>query len=106
MGPGAGSNGGTVKFTATEQKLDGSITVDSVSSLDLTLTESVFTGSINSEKAAGTLNVTLEEGATWTLDADSYITSLSGDTAGIDLNGHTLKIGKNLNLLGYNERRN
>lgn len=87
-----GSNGGTVKFTATEQKLDGSITVDEISSLDLTLVESVFTGSINAEKAAGTVNVTLEEGATWTLDGDSYITSLAGDTSGIDLNGHTLYV--------------
>ena len=87
-----GSNGGTVKFTATEQKLDGSITVDDISSLDLTLVESVFTGSINTEKAAGTVNVTLEEGAAWTLDGDSYITSLAGDTSGIDLNGHTLYV--------------
>ena len=87
-----GSNGGTVKFTATEQELDGSITVDDISSLDLTLVESVFTGSINTEKAAGTVNVTLEEGATWTLDRDSYITSLAGDTSGIDLNGHTLYV--------------
>ena len=88
-----GKNGGTVTFTATDQTLEGSITVDEISSLDLQLKEeSSYVGSINASGAAGTVNVTLEEGTTWKLDGDSYITGLSGNTAGIDLNGHTLYV--------------
>ena len=92
----SGKNGGTVKFTATEQALSGGITVDTISSLDLALgDETVYEGSINADGAAGTVNVTLADGARWTLDGDSYISSLSGDTSGIDLNGHTLYVDGN-----------
>ena len=87
-----GSNGGSVTFTATDQTLSGSITVDSASSLTLKLSNSSYTGAINSDGAAGTVDVELSDGATWTLDGDCYVSSLSGDTAGIDLNGHTLYV--------------
>jgi len=64
----SGSNGGHVTLILDDQDITGSITMDSNSSVDLTM----------------------KNGSTWKLTADSYVTSLSGDTSGIDLNGHTL----------------
>ncbi len=87
-----GSNGGVVAFTASDQTLSGSITVDSSSSLSLKLSNSAYTGAINTDGAAGTVDVALSDNATWKLDGDSHVNSLSGDTSGIDLNGHTLYV--------------
>jgi len=85
-----GSNGGHCTFKASSQVLEGTIYVDSISSLSLDLTDgSSFTGSISSE---GTVSVSLDSSSTWTLTGDSYISSLSGDTSGIDLNGYTLYV--------------
>ena len=38
----------------------------------------------------GTVNVTLDDDCTWTLTADTYITSLTGDVSHIKANGHRL----------------
>ena len=84
-----GKNGGTCTFNAENQTLEGTITVDSISSLSLNLTGSTFTGAILSE---GTTDVTLNSGSKWILTGDSSVSSLSGDTSGIDLNGYTLLI--------------
>ena len=73
--------------------IDGDMLVDEVSNLNLYLTDgSVFTGSINPDGQAGEVYVSLTGGATWTLTADSYITSLTCDADSIDLNGHTLYV--------------
>lgn len=90
----SGSNGGSVDFSASSQELEGSITVDSISSLNLTLTNSSFTGSINSSGSAGSVYVSVPDGSTWTLTADSYITSLTCGTSSIDLNGYTLYVNR------------
>ncbi len=59
----SGSNGGDVTFTATDQEFEGSITVDDVSSLNMTLDgSSVYTGSINSDGTEGTVKVTVASG--------------------------------------------
>ena len=88
----SGSNGGHVTMTATDQKIDGNMLVDAVSSLDLTLAgSSAFTGAINPDGATGEVSVTVAKGATWTLTADSYVDSL--EVAGtINLNGHNLYV--------------
>jgi hypothetical protein len=88
----SGSNGGHVTLTATDQKIDGNMIVDDVSSLALTLTNgSAFTGAINPDGEAGEVNVTIASGATWTLTSDSYVDSL--DNAGtINTNGHALYV--------------
>lgn len=90
----AGSNGGKCTLTAANQTLTGDITVDAISTLDLTLQDSSsFTGSINNDQTtAAALKVTLEKGSTWKLTGDSYITEFSGDTSGLDTNGHTLYV--------------
>ena len=94
-----GSNGAQVEFTAADQTLEGDIIVDSISTLDLTLSGSnSFTGTINiTENADGgtavddNAVVTVEEGSTWTLTGDCTITSLTNNGT-IDFNGHTITL--------------
>ena len=86
---------------ASSQQLEGTILVGSDSELTLNLADgSTFTGSIsgNITNAAGktistetgAVNVTLGNDCTWMLTADTYITSLQGDTSRINTNGHRL----------------
>ena len=88
-----GSNGGHVTMTASQQTINGDMLVDEVSTLNLYLTKnSSFTGAVNPEGAAGEVYVEIEDGSTWTLTGDSYITSLSCGTGSINLNGHKLYV--------------
>ena len=84
-----GSNGGTCEMNVSDQALSGDITVDAISSLDLTLTNCDYTGAILSE---GETTLTLSENSTWTLTADSYLTEINGDLTQIKFNGFTLYI--------------
>ncbi len=89
----SGSNGGNVTLTTSRQTMEGSITVDSISSLDMTLSDSsTFTGAINTSGAAGEVNVTLDGTSTWTLTGDSYVTSFTGDLSQITSNGYQLYV--------------
>ena len=87
-----GRNGGRCTLNADNQTLTGSITVDSISALSVSMTESDFTGSINAEQEGGTVHVTMDENSTWTLTGDSYVTSFSGDLQRIDANGYHLYV--------------
>lgn len=88
-----GSNGGNVTFNAASQKLEGVITVDDISTLNMYLTDgSAFTGAINTDGDAGDVYVELDGNSIWTLTADSYITSLTCDADSINLNGHKLYV--------------
>ena len=95
----AGANGADVVFTADAQVLTGDITVDTISTLDMTLSNnSAFTGTINIvENAAGgqavdnNAVVTIEEGSTWSLTGDSVITSLNNQGT-IEYNGYTITL--------------
>lgn len=88
-----GSNGGHVTMAADAQAIDGDLLVDSVSSLNLYLTNgSVLTGAINPGGEEGDVYVELEEGSTWTLTGDSYITALTCSADAVDLNGYTLYV--------------
>ena len=84
-----GKNGGKCQFHAEDQKLAGSISVDSISSLEMDLKNSTYTGAITCE---GNISVTMDKTSTWTLTGDSSVSSLSGNTAGIILNGYTLTV--------------
>ncbi len=95
----AGSNGASAEVTVSNQTLEGSIIVDTISSLNLTLSEnSTFTGTINIvENQAGETAVsdnacvTIEAGSTWTLTGNCTITSL--DNYGtIEFNGYTITL--------------
>ena len=72
--------------------LAGEIVVDSISSLDLILNASQYTGAINSSGTAGTVAVSLDETSTWTLTGDSYITSFEGDLSNVNTNSYTLYV--------------
>ena len=93
--------GNKATLNASHQQLDGTILVGSDSELTLTLSDgSTFNGCIcgNITNAAGKIvstetgkvNVILGDDCTWTLTADTYITSLKGDTSRIKTNGHRL----------------
>ena len=91
-------------LNASHQQLEGTILVGSDSELTLNLADgSTFNGSVsgNITNAAGnsvstetgTVNVDLGDDCTWTLTADTYITSLKGDMSCIKANGHRLLVG-------------
>ncbi len=95
----SGSNGGKVNLKASNQAINGNMIVDSISTLNLYLSDnSTFTGAINPDGQSGNVYVELTNGSTWTLTADSYVSSLTCDANSINLNGHTLYI----NGVAYN----
>ena len=83
-----GSNGGDLTFNIIECNLNGNITVDEISSLNLTLNKTTFEGAINS---TGNTSVIINEGSTWTLTGDSYVTSLVNN-GNINYNGHSIYV--------------
>jgi hypothetical protein len=90
----AGSNGGIVTFDLSKQTLSGDIYVDSISTLDMNLSDSSsFSGAINADGTqAAALAVTIDSSSTWTLTADSYITEFNGSLDNVVTNGHTLYV--------------
>lgn len=95
----AGSNGAQAEVTASDQVLEGNILVDTISTLDLTLSDgSNFTGTIHitDNEAGGTAVsdnavVTIDEGCTWTLTGDCTISSLTNNGT-INFNGYTITL--------------
>ena len=76
----SGSNGGSVTINASSQDIDGTMLVDSVSTLTLNLSNnSNFNGAINTSVQTGTVKVVVGSGSTWTLTANSYISSLTNN---------------------------
>ncbi len=95
----AGSNGAQVTFTANKQTLKGNIRVDSISTLDMTLSgSSTFTGTINvvDNEDGGTAVsdnavITIEKGSTWNLTGNCVISSLTNNGT-INFNGYTITL--------------
>ena len=86
----SGKNGGIATVNLSNQEVSGNIVVDGVSGVTLSIKDgSSYTGAIQNK---GTAKVYLEAGSTWTLTGDSYVSSLDGDTSGINLNGHALYV--------------
>ena len=90
-------------LNAKAQQLSGVILVGSDSELTLSLTDgSTFTGAISGaitnargetvSSEVGTVHVTLDATSTWTLTADTYITSFDGDASRIVTNGFSLYV--------------
>ena len=89
----SGSNGGNATLNADSQTLSGSVTVDSISTLNLVMSNSSsFNGKINTSGQEGSVYVEVPEGCEWTLTGDSYISSLTCAAGSIDLNGHSLYV--------------
>ena len=93
----------TADLIADGQKLSGTILVGDNSTLTLTLQNgSSFVGSISGEIEnakgelvsgdVGTVNVILDETSTWTLTADTYISSFDGSLENVIYNGYTLYV--------------
>ena len=92
----SGKNGGTVTLNAKSQKIEGNILVDNISTLDLSLKNgSSYTGAINNENTAKTINITLDSSSSLTLTGDTYITSLNNEVSNnsnINFNGYKLYV--------------
>ncbi len=85
-----GGNGGNCVFDAVDQELSGNITVDNISALTLNLSNSRYTGAVNTAGQAGSISVSLDESSVWELTADSYLTDFSGPLASVRSNGYHL----------------
>lgn len=95
--------GNIAALNADDQELSGIIKVGDDSQLTLNLTNgSAFKGSVDGaitnakgtivSAEVGTVNVKLNSTSTWTLTADTYITSFDGDASNIVSNGYTLYV--------------
>ena len=95
--------GNTAVLKAKGQTLEGLMLVGDNATLTLELTEgSAFTGAVSGEitnakgsvvsTQAGTVHVSLDATSTWTLTADTYVTSFTGDASQVIANGYTLYV--------------
>ena len=95
--------GNRAVLKALGQQLSGAVKVGDNSSLTLELdADSGFIGRIDGQivnargetvsTQVGTVSVTLEEGAVWTLTGDSWISEFHGDPAAVTANGFTLYV--------------
>lgn len=95
----AGANGAQVECAADAQTLEGDIAVDSISTLNLVLTNgSTLTGTINiiENEQGGTAVennavITVDEGCTWTLTDNCTVSSLTNNGT-INFNGYTITL--------------
>lgn len=90
-----GGNGGNCHFTANGQTMGGTIFVDAISSLALSLENGTsFTGTLNPDGQAGVVNVTMDDTCPWTLTADAYVTSFIGKIDRVITNSFTLHVAQ------------
>jgi hypothetical protein len=95
----AGSNGAQVVVEAQNQELEGDIVVDTISTLDLSLSSgSSFTGTINIQdnEEGGTAVennavVSIAKGCSWKLSGNCTISTLNNEGT-IDFNGYTITL--------------
>lgn len=97
------TTGTTITSDADGQELSGNILVGSNSTLTLNLKNgSSFSGSIsgNITNAAGdvvstetgTVAISIDADSTWTLTADSYVTSIEGSMDNVNTKGYVLYV--------------
>ncbi len=91
-----GSNGGVVTLNMTNQKANGNIVVDSISTLTINMTDnSYYEGMINNENTAKSITLKLDKTSKIKLTGDTYITTLdNADTtnSNINFNGYKLYV--------------
>lgn len=97
----AGSNGATVKFTGIGQQLAGDVVADTISSVDLHLTEgTTWAGAASIEQNAADstsdapMTVNIDGSSQWTVTADSTVSSLNVAEGAkvVDADGKTVTI--------------
>lgn len=95
----AGSNGGHVKLEIARQVLEGNIVVDTISDVNVNITEnSTWKGAVhiipnkeNGEPYRTNADIFISEGSTWDLTEDSEVTTLT-NLGTINYNGHTITL--------------
>ena len=91
-----GSNVGNVTLIMTQQNAEGNIVIDSISTLDMTMSESsYYEGTINGSNEAKSITLKLDSTSKIKLTGDSYVTSLEDDDttySNIDFNGYKLYV--------------
>ena len=94
-----GSNGADCTFTAAEQQMNGDVIWDSISTLDLSLTEnSVLTGAVTDDEScageggSGSCRLTIDESSSWIVTGDSILTELVCAGTITDAAGNTVPI--------------
>jgi len=75
----SGSNGGQVTLNLKNQEIKGDLIVDKISTLNLVMINSTFTGAINNGKTASKLNINLDKNSKIILTKNSYYTSLTNE---------------------------
>lgn len=88
-----GSNGGNLTLNATNQILNGNISVDNISTASFILKGSTLTSTINSENNTKEVNLSLDSSSKWVVTGDSYITTLTlenNDLSLIEDHGYTI----------------
>ena len=83
-----GSNGGQAELNTDNEKIEGNVIVDAISSLKWNMKNTEFKGVINS---TGNTTVTIDSGSTWTLTGDSSVSSLTA-SGKIDYGSYTLTV--------------
>lgn len=87
-----GKNGGTATFTGIAQTLNGNISTDKISSVDLNLTDgSTWTGV---SEGSNNLNVTVDGTSTWVVTEDTTVADLSAADGAkiVDADGKTVTV--------------
>ena len=91
-----GSNGGNVSLNMTNQKVNGDIIIDSISTLDMTMKEnSVLIGAIDKENQAKNINLTMSKDSILSLTSDTYLDTLTNEdntNSNIYSNGYKLYV--------------
>ena len=95
----AGSNGADCTFTAIDQEMEGDVIWDSISTLDMSLTEgSKLTGAVVDDEScagnggSGSCKLSLDEDSTWVVTGDSTLTTLENKGTIVDADGNTVSI--------------
>ena len=92
----SGSNGGNVTLNMTNQKVEGNIIVDNISTLSMNLTsKTVYKGVINTSNTASNISLKLDKDSVIVLNRDSYVNSLDNEDTNnmnIYLNNHKLVV--------------
>ena len=82
----SGSNGGDVTLKLVNQDIEGDLNIDGVSTLTFIMEKSTIKGSINHDKTAKSVNITLDANSKIILTKNSYYTSLTnGDSTGSNI---------------------
>lgn len=96
----SGSNGGDLELNATNQKLSGDIILDSLSSVDINLKSSTLTSTVNNNKKAKEVNISIDKNSKWNVEGNSYINTLKLTNNDLNLikdNGHNVYYDKEAN---------